>query len=187
MSLCPRCGRYSRTIRWNRLVNITLYNVVMRGNSGHGISMPTNGLSKLRAAPLKSSPAFAPSSFVFENLLIDGGGEGGIYWCAPHLPVYCLCPALPCDARTSVAKSSLGSVCRDNMGEKTAAGQLLVRNATIRATQQAGLQVKWRGLPRTTSRSVWSTSASAMWRRLTTALVKARCRPHPPFATAALA
>ena len=91
----------------NRLVNITLYNVVMRGNSGHGISMPTNGLSKLRAAPLKSSPAFAPSSFVFENLLIDGGGEGGIYW--------------------------------DNMGEKTAAGQLHVRNATIRATQQAGL------------------------------------------------
>ena len=126
----------------NRLVNITLYNVVMRGNSGHGISMPTNGLSKLRAAPLKSSPAFAPSSFVFENLLIDGGGEGGIYWCALHLPVYCLCPALPCAARTSVAKSSLGSVCRDNMGEKTAAGQLLVRNATIRATQQAGLQVE---------------------------------------------
>jgi hypothetical protein len=27
-----------------------------------------------------SSAAFAPSSFLFENLLIDGGGMGGIYW-----------------------------------------------------------------------------------------------------------
>ena len=95
--------------RLNRLQNITLYNTVIRNNSGHGISMPTNGLSKLKAPPLVSQPAFAPSSFVFENLLIDGGGEGGIYW--------------------------------DNMGEKTAAGQLLVRNATIRHTAQAGLQV----------------------------------------------
>ena len=87
----------------NRLMNITLYNVVMRNNTGHGISMPTNGLAKLKAAPLKSSPAFAPSSFVFENLLIDGGGEGGIYW--------------------------------DNMGESSAAGQLIVRNATIRCAR----------------------------------------------------
>ena len=87
----------------NRLMNITLSGVVMRNNSGHGISMPTNGLAKLKAPPLKSSRAFAPSSFVFENLLIDGGGEGGIYW--------------------------------DNMGESSAAGHLLVRNATIRCPE----------------------------------------------------
>ena len=47
---------------------------------------------------------------MFENLLVDGSGKGGIYW--------------------------------DNMGEKTAAGQLLVRNATITGTKQAGLQIE---------------------------------------------